>query len=188
MENTIKKRNIISDKLVIEKTGRSINDWFNILDNAGAKSLSHIDIFYLISSMDGLKELGQWNQNLLTTTYEWDRGLKERGQKEDGFEISVSKTVNVDLSTLYNALINNEFRLLWLGNEAITFRKTTENKSARVTWSDNLTSLSIDFYSKGTDKSQIVVQHQKIPDYEMSIQLKEFWIEKLGLLKEILEK
>lgn len=187
MENTTKERNIISDKLLFEKTGRSIEDWFLILDEKGAKSLSHLDIYNLIGKTEGLEILSEWNQNLLTTTYEWNRGLKERGQKEDGFEISVSKTVNIELPQLYQYFIDDSKREEWLCKVNITIRKATLNKSTRVTWSDNITSLSIDFYSKGIDKSQIVVQHQKIPDYEQSILLKEFWSSKLLILKQIAE-
>ena len=92
--------------------------------------------------------------------------------KENGFEISVSKTIHVPLKNLYQSWLNDNTRTIWLGKENIVFRKTTENKSARVTWSDQITSLSVDFYDKGINKSQVVVQHQvatgcaypKIPD------------------------
>ena len=141
-----------------------------------------------MASIDGLKPLGQWNQNLLATSYEWDRGLKERGSRPDGsIEISVSKTVGVPIEVLYAALVDDDLRAKWLPGQNITFRKTTQNKSARITWSDNATSLSVDFYPKGDAKSQIVVQHMKIPDSEMASQMKEYWSAALDRLKAILE-
>lgn len=181
------ERNIITDKLVVEKTGRTMEEWFSILDKKGAKKMQHKEIFALVESIDGLAPLGQWNQNLLTTTYEWNRGLKERGEKDGGIEIGVSKTINVPLPILYNAWMDETVRKRWLPKQKIIFRKTTENKSARITWSDNVTSLSVDFYAKGEGKSQVVVQHQKLPDSEEANTMKVYWGERLEALKGLLE-
>lgn len=186
--NNMKDRSIITDKLVVEKTGKPMEAWFSILDKKGAKEMTHIDIFNLINKTAALKLLGEWNHNLLATTYEWSRGLKERGQKENGFEISVSKTIAVSTGTLYTAWLDDEQRTKWLGKEKITIRKATENKSARITGSDNETSLSIDFYPKGEVKSQVVVQHMKIADSKTAAVLKSFWGTKLDALKSLLEK
>jgi len=180
------ERSIITDKLVVAKTGKKIEEWFLLLDKKGAKKMSHTDIFKLISSTEELAPLGEWNHNLLTTTYEWDRGLKERGQKGKDFEISVSKTVNVPIDVLYTSFADDAQRKKWL-KERISIRKATENKSARVTWTDGATSLSIDFYTKGAEKSQVVVQHLKISDSKMAEEMKAFWGKKLEEWKKKLE-
>lgn len=163
-----------------------MEEWFAVLDERGAETMAHADIFDLVASIDGLKMLGQWNQNLLTTTYEWNRGLKERGQKGKDFEISVSKTINVPISELYESWVSDEIRKDWL-DEEIVIRKATRDKSARITWSDGATSLSVDFYPKGEGKSQVVVQHLKIPDSEMARDMKEYWAGRLDKLKTMLE-
>ena len=108
-----------------------MEEWFRHLDSLGAQKMAHADIFNLIASIDGLKPLGQWNQNLLTTSYEWDRGLKQRGQKGKDFEISVSKTVNVPIELLFKAFVDEKLRKKWL-DENIEFTKRTENKSVRA--------------------------------------------------------
>lgn len=183
-----KERSIITDKLVVEKTDKTMAEWFGILDKHGAKKMKHADILKLVESIDGLKPLGTWNQNLLTTSYEWDRGLKERGEKEGGIEISVSKTIDVPVSLLYHAWIEEHTRNKWLTEKNLTFRKVTENKSARITWSDNKTSLSVDFYRKTDSKSQVVVQHQKIESAEEATKLKGYWSDLLDQLKLLLEQ
>lgn len=182
-----KERAIISDKLVVEKTGKTMETWFSMLDKKGAKSMKHIDIFNLISNIEGLKPLGEWNHNLLTTTYEWNRGIKERGEKEKGFEVGISKTINVPVNVLYKSWLDAKTRNKWL-KEKIEIRKATENKSARITWSDEETSLSVDFYPKAENKSQVVVQHLKIPDSKMASRMKGYWGKTLESLKILLEK
>lgn len=182
-----KERNIITDKVVLPQTGQSIESWFEYLDHLGAKDKTHLEIFNLISETQGLQALGQWNHNLLATSYEWSRGLKERGQKGKEFEISVSKTIEVPVSAIYRAWTDESARLQWLG-EQITIRKSTVDKSARITWSDGTTSLSVDFYAKGDHKSQVVVQHLKISEIEQANSLKAYWGEKLNSLKSFLER
>ncbi len=88
-----KQRNVITDKVVVPKTGKTMAEWFAILDKKGAKKLDSHGIYDLIASIDGLTPLGEWNCGLLSTSYQWDRGLRERGEKADGFEVSVSKMV-----------------------------------------------------------------------------------------------
>ena len=181
-----KERNVITDKVVVPKTGKTIAEWFEILDQKGGKELDAHGIFALIASIEGLKPLGEWNQGLLSTTYQWDRGLRQRGEKADGFEISVSKTVAVPISELYMAWADDKIRESWLPGY-INITKTTENKSVRIRWSDGKTRLSIDFYAKGDAKSQVVVQHLKLPDAEKAAEMKEYWAERLNDLKGILE-
>jgi hypothetical protein len=182
-----KDRSIITDKLVVEKTGNTMETWFRLLDKFGAKKMDHTAIFNFVKKTDGLDKLGEWNQNLLATSYEWSRGLKERGEKKDGFEISISKTIDVPVNALYKIWVEESSRLKWL-NEKILIRKSTTDKSARITWSDAITSLSVDFYSKAANKSQVVVQHIKIADSKKAAALKLYWNEMLEKLKTLLEK
>ncbi|MEO8398913.1 MAG: SRPBCC domain-containing protein [Ignavibacteriaceae bacterium] len=183
----MEKRKIITDKLVFEKTCRTIEDWFKVLDRQGGKKLSHVEIFQLISTIEGLKPLGQWNQNLLTTTYEWDRGLKERGQRDNGIEISISKTISVPVSELYNAWSDVKLRSKWLPEKNIVIRKATENKLLVITWKDDST-VRVELYKKGEDKSQAVVQQMKIPDSKTADKMKSYWSNALEKLKALLEK
>ncbi len=182
-----KQLSVITDKVVVPKTGKTIQEWFAILDHKGAKVLDAHGIYDLITSIDGLKPLGEWNCGLLSTSYQWDRGLRERGEKKDGFEISVSKTIAVPIGELYTAFVDDKIRAEWLTEKGYTITKATENKSVRILWSDGTTRLSVDFYSKGDAKAQVVVQHLKLPDAEKAAKMKEYWAKALDKLKGALE-
>jgi hypothetical protein len=75
----------------------------------------------------------------------------------------------------------------WLPDTPIAIRKATTNKSMRLTWADQKTSVEVNFYPKGDDKTQVVVQHSKLPEAEAAAQMKTYWAEKLDRLKQILE-
>lgn len=181
------QRSIITDKVVVAKTGATMEEWFRRLDGLGAQKLDSSAIYKLINGVEGLAPLGEWNLGLLSTSYQWSRGLRERGEKKDGFEIGVSKTINAPLSVIYQAVVKAASRRKWLP-EAIEITKETPDKSARAVWEDGKTRLSIDFYPKGDTKAQIVVQHLKIENGSAAATLKDMWTERLARLKSQLEK
>ncbi len=184
MEKT-KERKIITDKMVTEKTGKTLSYWFIVLDKKHAKEMSHSEIYNLVHDIEELKALGQWNQNLFTTSYEWSRGLKERGQREKGFEVSVSKVIEVPVNILYNALADNKIRNKWLRDSKLVFRKMNEDKSLVITWTDN-TTVRAELYKKDDNKSRVVVQHMKLTDSKIAGKMKIYWTRSLIKLKTLL--
>ena len=175
----------MSDEAVKAKTGNTWKQWFAILDKAGAKKMTHQEIVKYLHTKQGI---GPWWQQMMTVTYEEARGLRERHQKPAGFQISVSRTVNVPISMLYHAFANDKARNAWLAEDGLAVRTTTANKSMRVTWNDVKTSLEISFVAKGDDKSQVVVQHSKLPNAKASTTMKTYWGKALDRLRASLEK
>ena len=66
-------------------------------------------------------------------------------------------------------------------------RKKTKNKSIRVTWKDGKTSLDIQFLPKDKNKSQIVVQHSKLPTAAAATKMKTYWGKALDRVRKELE-
>ena len=175
----------MSDAAVAAKTGRTWKDWFAILDKAGASKLSHQEIVKYLHTKQGV---GPWWQQMVTVTYEEARGLRERHQKSDGYQISASRTIKTPLAKLFKSFANEKARQAWLTENGLTIRKATPNKTIRITWNDGKSSLEISFLPKGDDKSQIVVQHSKLPDAKSSARMKTYWNLALDRLQSSLEK
>jgi hypothetical protein len=175
----------MSDAAVQSKTGKTWKEWFAILDKAGAKQLTHQEIVKYLNTKHGV---GPWWQQMVTVSYERARGLRDLHQKPGGYEISVSRTINVPISMLYNAFADDKARNAWLPEQGLAVRKATANKSMRVTWNDVKTSLEISFLAKGDDKSQVVVQHSKLPNARASTTMKTYWRKALDRLRASLEK
>lgn len=175
----------MSDEAVKAKTGQTWKEWFAILDKAGASKMSHQEIVKYLSSKHGV---GPWWQQMVTVTYEQVRGLREKHQKPEGYQISVSRTIKAPLAKLFKFFANEKARNEWLAEDGLTIRKATPNKSIRITWSDGKSSLEINFYSKDDDKSQVVVQHSKLPDAKASTKMKAYWAKALDRLRASLEK
>jgi hypothetical protein len=175
----------MSDEAVKAKTGKTWKEWFTILDKAGGKKMNHQEIVQYLNSEHGV---GPWWRQMVTASYEQARGMRDVHQKPAGYEISVSRTVNVPISMLYHAFANDKARKAWLAEDGFAVRKATANKLMRATWNDVKTSLEISFLSKGEDKSQVVVQHSKLPNAKAASTMKTYWSKALDRLRDSLQK
>ncbi|MBA2243415.1 MAG: DUF4287 domain-containing protein [Gemmatimonadota bacterium] len=169
-----------SDEAVRAKTGKVWEEWFRELDAAGAAKMSHKEI---VAHLDAHYEIGSWWQQSVTVAYEKERGLREKHQRPDGYEISVSRTLAVPLAVLYRAWENAEERARWLPDAALTIRRATPEKSLRTSWGDGGERVDVNFYPKGDSKSQVTVTQGKLADAEQAARSKAYWAERLDTLK-----
>jgi uncharacterized protein YndB with AHSA1/START domain len=179
-KESIKPR--MSDEAVAAKTGKTWSRWFKHLDAAGAKKMTHQEI---VAHLHDKHDLRPWWTQMVAVTYEQARGLRDKHEKPGGFEISVSRTIGCPVGKAFKAWTDEKTRKGWLPSN-LTIRKVTTNKSLRITWEDDNTSVTAAFLSKGADKCQVVAQHGKLPDAKVAVRMKEFWGEALDKLKELI--
>jgi uncharacterized protein YndB with AHSA1/START domain len=171
----------LSDEAVKAKTGKVWKEWFAILDKEGARKMTHPEILKVLTSKH---DVGPWWCQMVTVTYEQARGLRAKHEKPEGYQISVSRTLNTPLSNLYRAFATEKARATWLAEKGLKVRKATPNKTMRVTWKDGKTSLEISFLAKDRNKSQVVVQHSKLSDAKTAEKMKRYWSRTLDQLRE----
>lgn len=171
----------MSDAVVRRKTGRTWAEWVETLDAARAAELPHREIAKYVSSLG----TPSWWTQMVTVGYERIRGLRARGQQRSGtYQISRSRTFPVPVETLFDAFVNARRRRRWLPVR-ITIRTARPHKSLRMTWEDGTLAL-FGFTSKGTAKSAVAVQHEKLPDPSAAKALKAAWGEYFDRLGGIL--
>lgn len=159
-------------------------EWYVILDAAGAKKLDHKGIVAILSEKYGL---GSWWRQMITVGYEQERGLRELHQRPKGFAATASKTINVSVQKLFNAWNNQMARAHWLPKASFEIRKATPGRSMRITWVDNKSNVDVGFFPKGSNKSQVALEHGKLPDAKAVARMKSFWSKALENLKANLE-
>ena len=180
-----KKIGMYNEDTYRKKTGKSFQQWAVILNKAGAEKMNHAQMAeYLFKKYP--KVSGWWLQ-MITATYEQEHGMREKYQSLKGYEISRGKTINTSLKSLYEAWDNVKLRSRWLAEESIVIRKTTPRKSMRITRKDGNTILAVNFYPKGSEKSQVVVQHTKLANMTEAKQMQSYWEGRLEKLKGMLE-
>ena len=173
----------VGSQAVMKATGRAWDEWLKVLDRAGARAMAHKDIALVLSRKFSVPD---WWCQMVAVGYEQARGLRKARQTAGGFIASASKTVSVDVDRLYNAWNDARQRSRWLPAAPMAIRRSTEDKSMRVTWAER-EDLDVNFYSKGPGKSMVQVQHGKLADAAAAARQKAFWTSALARLKVQLE-
>lgn len=174
----------ITTAAVEKATGRSWEQWITLLDKAGAKSWPHSEIALWVQKKH---QINDWWSQMVTVGYEQATGRRVKNQKDDGFGISVSKTIAAPVAIAFEAWKDAAIRELWLPHTPLSVRKATPHKSIRILWPDE-TTLSVNFWPKGPLKCQVVPEHSKLPDAATAEKMKAFWTAQLDALCAFLEQ
>jgi hypothetical protein len=174
----------IGTEAVKAKTGKTLSEWFRILDDLGAKKLPHKEIVKHLHEKE--KVPGWWCQ-MVTVEYERARGLRELHQKSTGgFAASASRTLDAPLSKVYKAWADEVQRSLWLPKGKIQVTTTTKNKYFRAAWDGNKSRINVGFYAKGADRCQVALDHEKLRSAAECAKMKKYWHAALGRLEKLL--
>lgn len=174
----------MSDEAITTKTGRSWAQWVETLDAWGAKEKPHREVAAHVHELG----VGDWWAQSVTVGYERIRGLRAVGQRRGGsWETTKSKTIGVDVDTLYEAWAKARTRKQWLGDVKLKIRTATKPKSMRITWDDG-THVDVGFFPKSPAKSSVAVAHVKLASKADADARKQFWSEKLDALAALLTK
>jgi hypothetical protein len=171
----------ISDEAVRSKTGKTWAQWFDAISAAGGMDMNHRRIVAWLAEHH---ELSPWWRQMVAVTYEQAMGLRDRHQKPDGYQISVSRTMPAAVSDAYSAWSDGRRRRVWLLG-SLKVSTATENRSLRGAWADG-GRVEIRFTPKGPRSCQVQVQHGKLPDAGTAASRKAFWKEQLQALAEYL--
>ncbi len=174
----------IGDAAVSRKTGKNWAEWFKLLDAAGAKSMDHRGV---VAALGKHRGLGGWWRQMIAVAYEQARGKRRTHEKPEGFSVSSSKTVGVPLARLYAAWADERARRRWLAGDRASIRKATPHKSLRIAWDGGATRVDVNFYAKGAGKSQVTVQHERLPNATAARRMQAYWKQNLEKLKAVLE-
>jgi hypothetical protein len=176
-----------SDEKIRQRTGRGWEEWFAILDEWGAANRPHREIALWLAEQQGAVPLA-WNVQAIVGGYELTRGVREVGEKEDGFVVTASRTVAVPAERLYDAFVDPSVREQWLPGAKLFERTASRAKSARFDWSDGATRVNVTFLARDEAKSTVALEHRRLPNADEAARLKEYWRERLLALKALLER
>lgn len=181
---TDRRQHRVGDATLLARTGRSWNEWIELLDAAGASELSHEGI---VAIVDRLLPKLRWWVHIVTAGYEQARGLQARHLKPGSCQTSRSKVVGTPLARLYTAWTDPGLRAEWLG-ATVTIRESTPDRSLKINWSDGKSSVGVLFTPKGEGRSQVNVHHSKLESADAAATMNAYWGARLERLKALLER
>jgi uncharacterized protein YndB with AHSA1/START domain len=173
----------MSDEAVRAKTGHVWKEWVRLLDARGAADMPHREIARCLH--DHFDVPAWWTQ-MVAVGYERIQGRRDVGQASDGaYRASKSKTLPVPVKKLYRAFSEARTRNRWLKGVKMKIRTARPDQSIRITWEDG-TSVEATFTAKGDGKSQVAIEHRKLPAKSDVAKAKAYWTERLDLLARVL--
>ena len=176
-----------STAAVAAATGRSWEDWVELLDREGARELKHTAIARLtLQHMPESMEQREWWAQHAAVAYEQHTGLRVPGQSCDGdFQLSTSKTVAGDKDAALQAwvaLVGNREEFGGVEIEAEPSTSSTEEwRYWRVPLADG-TRVALNFSDKAGGKCSVGVVHSKLDSAEAIEYWRPVWKELLGQL------
>jgi len=170
----------VSSDAVARRTGKSWAQWFALLDAAGAAELDHKGIVAVLAQRHGV---GPWWQQMVTVAYEQARGKNGNTATDDGFQVDVSKVLELPLAKLFRFWAEPSERNKWLADDRFSIHKATASKSIRARWGRGVSRIDVDFCEKGPSKSQVTVQHNRIETSDAAEQMKAYWAKKIRALE-----
>ena len=172
-----------SDEILKLRTGCTWERWVKALDHVGAYEWTHTEIARHVR--ERYKINGWWAQSV-TVGYERIKGLRAVGQRRSGaWEATKSRTFGVPVAALFRSFHDARRRARWLDGVKPTVRTATAAKSLRMSWPDGSLVVVL-FTAKGPEKSQVAIQHEKLPDQATAAKMKAYWSERLEALGKVL--
>jgi hypothetical protein len=177
----------MSDEAIVKGTGKGWDDWFRIIDAWDGTSRTHTQIARYINGEHGID--GWWAQGV-TVGYERARGMRAVNQRPgEGFEVSVSKTVDMPPLEAWRAFVEPKRRAAWL-DLPLRMRTGTRTmgRSARFDVPSEGTRVNVLFDAKGDDRCVVTVTHVRLSGADDVAAHRSAWRERLGRLAALDER
>ena len=183
-ESTMQKAARTARPGALERTtGRDRQGWFAVLDEWGAARRPYREIADWLTGEHGLSEW--WAQKLIVE-YEEARGVRAAGVRRDGtFEVGASKVINVDIERVRAAFVDPTARERWLRDARLQPRDPSTETRLRFDWAAG--SRIVVNLVADADRTQVAIQHERLPDADTAARVKAFWRERMADLKAYLE-
>ncbi len=173
----------ISDAAVAAKTGKNWAAWVRALDKAGGACMTHREIAaYLYDNLG----IPSWWAQMVTVGYERLTHRRKRHETAEGYAVGASRTLPVPIARLFAAWNDPQQRRRWLREDEMEIRTATRNKSLRVRWGNGEERVEILFYSKGSGKSFVTVDHRRLRSAKEAVKRKSYWVKQLDALEKYL--
>jgi hypothetical protein len=167
-------------------TGRTRAEWFATLDAAGMRGRPYRETAGLLVDEHGLS---RWWAQKLTVEYEQARGRRKPGARPDGtFTVTATKTVAAPVARAFAAFADPKARRRWLPDVRLRKRGSEQGRSLRFDHADGTSRVNVTFAAAPNGKTQVAVEHVRLPDAEVAAGEKARWRERLTAYKAGLER
>lgn len=166
----------ISDKSAQKSTGKVLDEWFAILEQADCNKMTHKQIAAYLYEYH---QVSAWWAQTITVEYERYIGRREVGQSCQGdYQAGASKTINGTMDTVFNAWLDFAKDIKSLNNKKLTNTPSTSTTDKWRYWRTNIddgSKVNVMFNQKAPGKEHLSVTHEKLTSTDAVDDWKIFW-------------
>jgi uncharacterized protein YndB with AHSA1/START domain len=195
----------LTDKSCREATGKTLKEWFALLDERNALKLGRRDTNVLLRDEFSVPD---WWCVTIAVEYEIHKEQRKKDGYYEGYFICSTKALNAPVDDVYVAWTDNAKLSTWFGNNSTakvvdggsfgnadgdkgSYLRVRPGKDLRFTWEHADFSpgsiVDVVFQDKGKGKTGMLVNHSRIQSKAEADGLRAAWGEALARLKELLE-
>lgn len=192
----------VTSEAVKKGTGKSWDEWFEIIDREGGEKMTHKEIVQMLYDEEYIKS-GWWCQSV-TVGYEYKKGRRILGQTTEGFQVGVQKIFPISKEDLWKLLTSKEGVKTWLGevsdyslSKGYKFKTKDEvegevtvlkeNSHFRMKWKlkswKDYSTLQVRIMPKGENKASLTFHHEKLKGPKERKLMKSLWTQVLEKLE-----
>ena len=161
------------DESVIAATGKSWDDWCDLIDRWPGRNDGHTAIAAYLASDHGVD---MWWSQQVTGGYERITGLRLPYERPDGtFTAGKSQTITVDGDRLRDLLLDADSRTDLFPGHHTELRSKPTSKTIRIAIGPGVVQVGIGPASNG--RAKVTVSHEKLPSYDLVEEWKFYWAE-----------
>ncbi|GAB4071316.1 hypothetical protein GCM10028777_39120 [Angustibacter speluncae] len=174
-----------SDERVRERTGRGWEEWFDLLDDAGMRQRPHREVARWLAAERGLDPLA-WGVQAVVGSYDRARRGRQVGQHDDGFSVSVQRTVGGSPDAVFALVGDDHARTAWLPDLALTTRTSTPPRRARFDAADG-TRVHVAIDPRDDGRCTVTVAQVRLVDAAAADAARTAWRGRLDVLRDLVE-
>jgi hypothetical protein len=168
----------ISDETVRSTTGRSWNEWCDLIDAWPGHTAGHSAI---AGYVEAEQSVDAWWAQTVTIGYERITGARLPYQQPDGsFTASRSRTVSVDADILRGLLLDDRDRGDLFPELETELRSRLTSKAVRIAIGSGVATISLDQRDDG--RTRVAIHHQRLPSPTEVEYWQGYWSEWLSAL------
>lgn len=147
------------------------------MDEMGLNDQPQKEIVEKITS----KEFSPWWANMISGEYRRYKSFRKKRRRPRGFEVSIRKTCQSPVDRIFDQTVE------WFHKDDRTqLTNVREGKHFRCDWLTDDSRLAVHFYEKEENKTQIVIQHEALPNELDAAIMRNYWKERLQQMVEAL--
>ncbi len=172
----------LSDESVIAKTGKSLNEWCDIIEDWNGDQSDHTAVAtYLRDELD----VDSWWAQGITVSFERITGKRLPYQQKDGtFTASKSKVLTISEAELRQLFLSDEERDNLFPDQRTELLSKPDAKNVKIKL--ELGTAIVWTEAQNNGKTKITVSHEKLPTYDDVEQWKFYWEELFEAIEESL--